>query len=270
MKELVNISTGSPCGFTATAWTYAFITHFNEISRISSELKGLENSMNYAPKNKAYVTANLYTKILTSADMVSDLTNANEQLTNRISVIPTTSIGLEDLKIENNYDTALFNQSVKNYVNTRYNELIAEYQSLGRMGASSKAEAIINQHHAEFRIDKTLGSMQVEVDECALLIRRQLSMGVIMEAGMGASDMLEDGRRAMVIPRRSVKKKIEDWLDENMTKWDAGKFKRSIDELIEAVDESDRDNARTRFHIFRNGERQRVRGIVVLPSGVGL
>jgi hypothetical protein len=155
--ELEKLFAGHPVGRQMADFKRSWVLAFNEFKSAKAELKMLEQSMSFAPKNMPICKVDLYLKLMTSAEQVdslgSDDTGVEDQFANRFSLMR--PIG--------NLDTRpLFQKSKANYLATMtayvgqfVNKLVAEYVKLGYRSAADQGDRTVGMFHTEFGIDNT-------------------------------------------------------------------------------------------------------------------
>lgn len=155
--ELEKLFAGHPVGRQMADFKRCWVLAFNEFKSAKAELKMLEQSMSFSPKNMPICKVDLYLKLMTSAEQVDSLgsndTGVEDQFANRFSL----------MKPIGNLDTRpLFQKSKVNYLATMtayvgqfVNNLVAEYVKLGYPAASDQGDKIVGIFHAEFGIDNT-------------------------------------------------------------------------------------------------------------------
>ena len=155
-QEVEKVFGGGPVGRQMSEFRRAWILLFNEFKSNKSELKQLEQTICFAPKNMPICKAELYLKLFTSAEavesLVSEHSGVEDQFANRFSLIQATgSIDSRPMfaKSRDHYRRAL-----TNYIANRLNHLSGQYIAMGRRKAANLGDEFILDFHQQHGIGR--------------------------------------------------------------------------------------------------------------------
>lgn len=169
VKEVETLMSGGPVGKMLADFKRAWILWFNEFKTVKSEIKMLEQSVRFSPKNLAQVMAEVYLKMFTSAEAVEALashdTGVEDQFANRFSVIECAG-SIEDRPLfmasKHAYRTTL-----AAYVAKRLNVLVEFYRLMGREAAANHGDEVIAAFHSKHGIGSRYTRLSVALPDLA-------------------------------------------------------------------------------------------------------
>lgn len=160
---------GKPVGLQIHQFRNCWILGFNEFKSAKSELKGLEQTIDFAPKNLPSCSAQVYLKLFLSAEAVeslaSDESGVDDQFANRFSLIQTKG------KIEQRpllmKSRGRYFAGVKNYIAHRLNARVAGYRALGRAGAGDTGDDFVIDFHKKYGIGNSFRRISESLEDHA-------------------------------------------------------------------------------------------------------
>ena len=164
-KEVEKIFTGGPVGRQLDEFKRSWVLLFNEFKANKSELKMLEQSISFSPKNLPVCTAELYLKLFTSAEavesLVSEDTGVEDQFANRFSLIqPGGNLDARPLFTKSR---KRYLDSVTAYVAGELNRMVDEYIALGRQGAADKGDRAVINFHQKYGISRSFERLSTKI-----------------------------------------------------------------------------------------------------------
>lgn len=145
---------GKPVGKTMPDFKRAWVLEFNEFKSVKSELKMLEQSIQFAPKGLPTVTVPLYLKLFTSAEWVPSLASeesgVEDQFANRFSLIE--PVGTIDSRPLFRASRGSYVITLTNYIADYLNKRVAEYRAMGASRAADRGDEVVVAYHAKFGI----------------------------------------------------------------------------------------------------------------------
>jgi len=167
--EVTKAFQGAPFGKDASYFRHAIAVIFNEVKYIGPEIKQLEDSLTFAPKNKLTQTVPIYTKVFLSADGVDSLAGEHgveSQMANRFTYL-TYSGTLDTREIFIKAGNAAYFNSVVSYVAEQLNRQIQWYISQGREMSEVVADRALIKFHKFYGIDRYYKRVTNEVGSIA-------------------------------------------------------------------------------------------------------
>lgn len=153
-QEVEKVFGGGPVGRQMSEFRRAWILLFNEFKSNKAELKQLEQTIGFSPKNMPVCKAELYLKLFTSAEavesLVSEHSGVEDQFANRFSLIRAT--GSIDNRPVFAKSREHYRQTLTNYIAKRLNELVGQYIALGRREAANRGDQFILDFHGKYGI----------------------------------------------------------------------------------------------------------------------
>lgn len=251
MKELKAAYSGNTSQKTSSDFTRALVLQINEVNYLPSELKNLDNYITFNEKYKAQAVVPLYAKFLTFAERFEDL-KAQEQLGNRLSVIPFPQKSIEALVIVEDGVKHKFSErksalheTLCNYVAQESNTLIDKYLALGKAGAKNLAGLTLSEYNISNSIRETYGTTADELDNLCEDIKGVTKRWAknplsVQNDGIGWYEHLlvvkHLGHDAVVLQR--PKKLIEKYIKHNYPTNEIVKYLRQTSKILEMLDEA--------------------------------
>jgi hypothetical protein len=166
VRELEKLFDGGPVGRQMADFRRAWVLLFNEFKTAKSELKMLEQKIQFSPKNMPVCFAELYLKLFTSAEevesLVSEDSGIEDQFANRFSLIQPT--GNLDERPLFRAGKKHYLASLSAYVGVELNRMVLEYVALGREGAANRGDKIVEGYHKRYGIDTTYNRLSSKID----------------------------------------------------------------------------------------------------------
>lgn len=160
VREIEKALEGSPVGISRSSLVDAWVLWIDEFKGVKSEIKELDNTISASPKNQLKFTTPLYVKMFTSAEDVASLTGeagVEDQFARRFSYIR--GNGQLSARALHKRGSRHYTGAVRVYASSRINELVAELQSLGPVGAGDKAEEWLREYHDRAGITRSFNSL---------------------------------------------------------------------------------------------------------------
>lgn len=155
VKEIEAVFEGKPSGRRPEDFKRAMILAVDEFKTVKSELKQLQSEIQLAPKYQLTARVEIFTKLFLSAESVGSLVGEHgveDQFANRMSML-TGDGTLNGRKVYVD-DQGKYYRSVRIYVARRLNELIEQYQALGREKSQRQADEYLNDFIRRHGLDK--------------------------------------------------------------------------------------------------------------------
>lgn len=150
-QEVEKVFGGGPVGRQMSEFRRAWILLFNEFKSNKAELKQLEQTIGFSPKNMPVCKAELYLKLFTSAEavesLVSEHSGVEDQFANRFSLIQAT--GNIDTRPVFAKSREHYRQVLTHYIAKRLNDLVVEYRALGKHEAANRGDQFILEFHQQ-------------------------------------------------------------------------------------------------------------------------
>ena len=167
VPEIEKVFSGGPVGRQMNDFKRAWVLLFNEFKSNKSELKMLEQSIGFAPKNLPICKVELFLKLFTSAEavesLVSDATGVEDQFANRFSLIqPTGNLDARPLFASSR---KRYLDSLTAYVARELNRKVGEYLELGREGAADKGDKFVIDFHKKYGISNSFERLSTKIKE---------------------------------------------------------------------------------------------------------
>ena len=165
VPEIEKVFSGGPVGRQMNDFKRAWVLLFNEFKSNKSELKMLEQSIGFAPKNLPICKVELFLKLFTSAEavesLVSGATGVEDQFANRFSLIqPTGNLDARPLFASSR---KRYLDSLTAYVARELNRKVAEYLELGREGAADKGDKFVIDFHKKYGISNSFERLSTKI-----------------------------------------------------------------------------------------------------------
>ena len=168
-QEIEKVFGGGPVGRQMNEFRRAWILLFNEFKSNKAELKQLEQTISFSPKNLPVCKADIYLKWFTSAEavesLVSESTGVEDQFANRFSLIQAT--GSIDTRPMFTASRGHYRDSLTSYIAKRLNELVAQYVARGRRESENDGDKFIIDFHREFGIANKFDRLGVKLKTMA-------------------------------------------------------------------------------------------------------
>ena len=153
-QEVEKVFGGGPVGRQMNEFRRAWVLLFNEFKSNKAELKQLEQTISFSPKNLPVCKAEIFLKLFTSAEavesLVSEASGVEDQFANRFSLIQATG-RIDDRPIFT-ASRERYRESLTNYIAGRLNRLVDSYVAKGRREAANCADRYVIEFHQEFGI----------------------------------------------------------------------------------------------------------------------
>lgn len=167
VPELEKACAGGPVGRTMSEFKRAWVLLFNEFKSAKSDLKGLEQSMSFSPKNLPTCKVPLYLKLFASAESVESLvskdTGVEDQFANRFCLLQPQG-NLNDRPLFD-HSTHYYMESLVAYVGRELNRRVDEYLALGPAAAADKGSKVIDRFHDEYGIGNSYTRLSEKIPE---------------------------------------------------------------------------------------------------------
>lgn len=176
VSEVEKALEGSPVGKTAKSMFRAFAMVTNEFKKVKSELKQLEDDITVSAKYQLETSVPLYTKLFMSAEGVDSLMGeygVEDQFANRFSMIEGQG-KLNELAEFKKFGNTHFVNAVTTYITDYINNSVDEYRMLGRVGATSKGDLVVEQFHKTYGLKNKSNSIGDSMAEIAEEVRSEL------------------------------------------------------------------------------------------------
>ncbi len=155
--EVEKAFSGQPIGRTLRDFRRCWIFAIEEFKSVKSELKQLEQSIQFSPKNMPTCEVPLYLKLFLSAESVESLASLEsgieDQFANRFAQLEPASVKLTERALYNKSYTH-YGAALQAYVATYLNRRVEEYRALGAMGAADRGDREVVAFHQKYGIDK--------------------------------------------------------------------------------------------------------------------
>lgn len=165
--EIEKVFTGGPVGRQLNDFKRSWVLLVNEFKSNKAVLKMLEQTISFAPKNQPVVSAELFLKLFTSAELVdslgSEASGIEDQFANRFSMIKAS--GSIDSRPLFDASRKKYLDSLTNFFARELNRRVAEYQALGRDDAADKGDKTVNAFHREFGISKEYKRLSGKIED---------------------------------------------------------------------------------------------------------
>lgn len=236
-KEVEAMVEGKPCGKTEVDFVGAFVAAFEEFKSVKSELKQLESSVSFSPKNASEITVQLYLKLFLSANDVPSLAGSRgveEQFANRFNYYEGKGrLDRRRLFIENQ---GAYFTSVRNYVAERINEGVKRMIALGKYDSVTEAAKELAKFHGKYGIANTRKSIGDGVKEVAEEFRQEAMDHVRNDSFGPFKEAVEVAANGVVILKRP-NKVLDDWLHIQFDKSEVFTWVKLKKEILHEVDE---------------------------------
>lgn len=169
-QEIEKVFGGGPVGRQMNEFRRAWILLFNEFKSNKAELKQLEQTIGFSPKNMPVCKAELYLKLFTSAEavesLVSEHSGVEDQFANRFSLIQ--AKGNIDNRPVFAKSREHYRQTLTNYIAKRLNDLADEYKALGRREAANRGDEFILDFHRQYGIGNSFERLGTKLKTFAM------------------------------------------------------------------------------------------------------
>jgi hypothetical protein len=164
ITELERLFSGQPCGLQMNDFRGSWVLGFNEFKCAKAELKVLEQSIRFSPKNMPVCEVQIYLKLFTSAEnvesLVSDKSGVEDQFANRFSLIEPDGESI-DARPLFAAGRGTYRDALAGFLARDLNRRVEAYQALGRRGAEDRGDAFL----AEFHQRHGLGNSYTRLSE---------------------------------------------------------------------------------------------------------
>lgn len=169
-QEVEKAFSGQPIGRTMHDFRRCWVVAFEEFKSAKSELKQLEQSIQFSPKMMPTIEAQLYLKLFLSAEAVESLASTNsgieDQFANRFSRLEPEGGKLTDRALyKESYSK--YGNSLKWYVAEYLNNRVTQYRAMGEQSATDLGDNEVVAFHNKYGIDKTFERLSVKLPEMA-------------------------------------------------------------------------------------------------------
>tara|TARA_R110002073_G_scaffold229828_1_gene390743 strand:- start:1418 stop:3367 length:1950 start_codon:yes stop_codon:yes gene_type:complete len=283
VKELEKMFDGSPVGRTIDEFAYTFMLVFDEVKYVKAEIKQLSNRALFAPKFESTYEAEIFSKILLSAENIASLAGeqgAEAQFINRFNKIDFTG-SLNNRSLFKKIGKGAYHDSVTEYIAEQLSQRIQSYISMGKMAAQKRATEFLDEFHEEHSLGKHVHSIDEIVDEIAEEIRtlifkyyehnarlgrgrREIDMedyngysysSVQLLASFFVDVSVHPNRKSFVL--KSSSRFIEHYIQERASHSGKGSLNYKITQIAETIGEVGLHWATI------SGEKKRIRGVLV-------
>jgi hypothetical protein len=169
-SEVERAFSGQPVGATLNSFKRAWVLAIEEFKSVKSELKQLEQQMQFSPKGLPTVTAPLYLKLFLSAERVESLASGEsgveDQFANRFSLVEPEGGRLSERPLFEQSQTS-YSKTMTNYVAEYLNRKVEEYRSLGAIGAADKGDAEVKSFHRKHGIGHKFERLSTKLPQLA-------------------------------------------------------------------------------------------------------
>lgn len=225
---------GAPLGREAIEFARAFVVMFNEFKNVKSELKQLENELPVTPKNQLKQSAELFTKLFTSAESVDSLTGENgveDQFANRFNYFSGGS-ALNDRQVFKDVGRRRYIASVTVHVAKRIDQLVNYYLEMGRDNATDAADRFGDSFHQRYGIENHFDRLSSSLPS----IGKDFVMWVVSnhqaQAAISSPYLtMDDDSYYISSPCRLY----SDWVKEKCNPSEAGTIRKKRDEVFDVL-----------------------------------
>jgi hypothetical protein len=231
VKEIEAMFEGKPAGRKPEDFKRAMILAVDEFKSVKSELKQLQSEIHLAPKFQLTARVEIFTKLFLSAESVGSLVGENgveDQFANRMSML--TGSGTLNGRPVYEADQGRYYRSVRAYIAKRLNNLISDYQALGREGAEQRADTYLNAFIGCHGLDQHFQRLSASYPEIA-----EQAVDWIR-----ATKMLQHSGGAEYITHAN--KALSDFLNEHYDRSEIGTLSRRKPEILALMSEDGRGN----------------------------
>ncbi len=236
VEEIQRAASGGPVGLTLAAARRVWVLAVDEFKGIVSEVKKLDNGLEFSPKNQARVAVKLYLKMFLSAEDVPSLSGGDSgtdaQFINRFMRLSLAGkITMRPLFAQSK---AAYAAALAAWVAVEVNRRVAEYLALGEGGARQRADETLARLHRAWRL---VGESEGNLDDRIPEIARQF-VADMTEAFGQVNDVIGVRSRTRiqqiaaehvlqkdnVLYLRNASKAVSDWIEATHTKGEAAKI----------------------------------------------
>lgn len=251
MDDLVRAASGAPSGMTPERMRQAWVLVVNEFKGVTSEVKALENTISFSPKNRPMVTVPVYTKLFTSAEDVPSLlgseTGADAQFANRFMRV--VGKGRLDDRPLFSADKEKYGASIRGHMARVLNAAVRGAREQGREMAASAADAALRALHERHPLlgvtDGAAGSdgppltLEQRLPEIAgqFVADMVAGGGGGLPAGSAVARIARDNTfvKDGVVYLQRAEKALADWLDASFTPSEGGKVKYKRRQILDLI-----------------------------------
>lgn len=169
-SEVERAFSGQPVGKTLNSFKRAWVLAIEEFKSVKSELKQLEQQMQFSPKGYPTVTAPLYLKLFLSAERVESLASGEsgveDQFANRFSLVEPEGGRLSE-RLLFQQSRVSYSNTMINYVADYLNRKVEEYRSLGAISAADRGDAMVEAFHRKHGIGHKFERLSTKLPQLA-------------------------------------------------------------------------------------------------------
>lgn len=149
VTQLEKVFNGDPVGLQMTDLLRSWVLSFNEFKSAKAELKQIEQSIQFSPKNLPICRAELYLKLFLSAEHVESLASvesgAEDQFCNRFALVePEGTIDARPLLTASR---GRYRDVLAGHVAAGLNRRVREYLELGKRGSEDRGDQVVADFH---------------------------------------------------------------------------------------------------------------------------
>lgn len=237
VKEIEAMFEGKPSGRRPEDFKRAMILAVDEFKTVKSELKQLQSEILVAPKYQLTARVEIFTKLFLSAESVGSLVGEHgveDQFANRMSML--TGTGTLNERPVYAADQGKYYRAVRAYIASRLNDLIGQYQALGRDKAELRADRYLNAFIARHGLDQHFERLSASYPEIA-------REAVEWCDRMGKATSGADGERYLT----HANKVLDDYLSEHYSHGEVSTLRRRKVEILAAMSKDGRGNTAHRI-----------------------
>jgi hypothetical protein len=242
-SEVERAFSGQPVGATLNSFKRAWVLAIEEFKSVKSELKQLEQQMQFSPKGLPTVTAPLYLKLFLSAERVESLASGEsgveDQFANRFSLVEPEGGRLSERPLFQQSQTS-YSKTMTNYVAEYLNRKVGEYRSLGAIGAADKGDAEVRSFHRKHGIGHKFERLSTKLPQLAEQFREWIMSNYrSAKAELGSNNrrslskcenevlqsaMLKDEPHGQMLYVQRCNKLLAVWLEDSFNQSERGKL----------------------------------------------
>jgi hypothetical protein len=169
-SEVERAFSGQPVGKTLNSFKRSWVLAIEEFKSVKSELKQLEQQMQFSPKGYPTVTAPLYLKLFLSAERVESLASGEsgveDQFANRFSLVEPEGGRLSE-RLLFQQSRVSYSNTMINYVAEYLNQKVEEYRAQGAIGAADRGDAGVEAFHQKHGIGHKFERLSTKLPQLA-------------------------------------------------------------------------------------------------------
>lgn len=193
--ELERLFSGQPCGLQMTDFRRSWVLSFNEFRSAKAELKVLEQSIRFSPKNMPVCEVPLYLKLFTSAEnvesLVSQKSGVEDQFANRFSLIEPEGESIDTRHLFT-AGRGTYRDALAGFLARDLNRRVDEYRSLGRRGAEDRGDAFLAEFHHRHGIGNSYTPLSKRIPELCIEFRKW-----VIACWQTARSKMDDSRQGL-------------------------------------------------------------------------